>query len=125
VKTSKDLAALLQVRDNCAQSVKAFATKYAGRDIEFDGSVSAQTPHADPYDTREDILIGPGDKGANSAFGPNFQFQNVSISDLHLTGSDTPDSLKVGERLHIVAEVGTYSSTTCLFQLTPISTQVK
>lgn len=123
--TSKDLAALLKVGDGCDPPVKAFATRYAGQEIEFDGSVAGQAPHADPYDTRHDYLIGPGDMGANSDVGPNFQFQNVSIRDLHLTGSDTPDSLKVGTKLHIVVEVGSYNSKGCLLELTPVSTRIR
>ncbi len=110
MKTSKDLATLRKVGDNRASSVEPFATEYAGREIEFDGNVAAQAPHADPNDLRHDILIGPGDKGAISAFGPSFQYQNVSDRDLHLTGSD---SLKVGDKLHDVAEVGYYNTDSC------------
>ncbi len=125
VKTSKDLAALLKVGDNCASSVATFATKYAGRDIEFDGSITALLPHGS-YKTRYDIGIGAGDKGDNTAFGPTFQFQNVNTtSDLHYVGA-VPDNIGVGTKLHIVAEVGEYEGdNTCLFQLTPVSTKVR
>lgn len=124
-KTSKDLATLLKVGDGCDPPVKAFVTKYAGQDIEFDGSVSAQRPHADPADTRHDYLIGTGDKGANSAIGPNFKFENVSVKDLHLTGSNTPESPKLGDKLHIVAEVDSYNDEQCILFLIPVSTAIR
>lgn len=57
-KNSKDLAALLKVQDYCAPSVEAFATKYAGRKIEFDGSITALSPHGS-YETRFDIGVAP------------------------------------------------------------------
>jgi len=119
-KNNADLAALLKVGDNCASSVQTFATKYAGREIEFDGKVARYDPHADQYDIRHDILIGAGPKGT-TAFGPSFQFQNESDSDLHLSGAKT---IKVSDNLHIVAEVGDYNSQTCNFQLIPVSTKV-
>ena len=105
--------------------IDTFANKYAGQDIEFDGSVAALTGHADPNDIRHDNLIAPGDNGANSAASPSFQFQNVSDKDLHLTGSNPPASLTVGDKLQVVAEVGEFNSTNCLFQLTPVSTALR
>jgi hypothetical protein len=124
-KNRKDLAALLKVGDYCDPTVKTFATKYAGREIEFDGSISALNRHGS-YKTRYDIGIAPGDKGANSSAGPFFQFQNVNTTtDLHLTGANLPDSLKVGDKLHVVAQVDAYNSANCLFYLTPVSTQIR
>ena len=118
-KTSKDLAALLKVGDNCDPTVKTFATKYAGTEIEFDGSISALSRHTS-YKTRYGIGIAPGDKGANSSVGPFFQFQNVNTTtDLHLTGANIPDSLQVGDKLHVVAQVDGYNSTSCIFTSRP------
>ena len=75
------------------------------------------------YETRYDILLGPGDKGASTGIGPAFKFDNVDIYDLNLTGANQPDSIGTGDRLHFVAEVGEFNPTTCLFFLRPVSTK--
>lgn len=124
VSTSKDLDALLKVGDSCDPTVKTFAEKYAGQAIEFDGSIAALNKHGS-YDTRYDIGISAGDKGASSTVGPSFQFQDVNTTtDLRYKGS-VPNSIGTGSKLHLVAQVGDYNSTSCLFQLTPVSTQVR
>lgn len=124
VRTSKDLAALVKVGSYCDPTVKTFAEKYAGQEIEFDGSIVALNKHGS-YNTRYDIGIAPGDKGASSTDGPFFQFQDVNtITDLHYKGS-VPDSIGIGSKLHLVAQVGDYNSKSCLFQLTPVSTRVR
>lgn len=85
VKNSKDLRKLLAVGDNCSETVARFVSKYQGRTITFDGSVSAVSNHGN-YNTRFDFLLAPGNKGSESASGPTFQFQNVNYYDLNLTG---------------------------------------
>lgn len=124
VKNNKEFAALAKDGDYCSDQIAAFAGKYEGRTVEFDGSVGAMTTH-DNYRTRYDILVSMGPKGSEATLGPAFQFNNVGIVDLHLTG-DTPDTVGVDDRLHIVAEVGEFSAQHgCLFQLNPISTEVQ
>ena len=81
-QNNKDLAAIL-VGDDCDGKYAAFAKKYAGQTIAFDGSIVDIAPHGS-YTTRYDILIGPGDKGPNTTKGPAFQFQDVNTFDLHL-----------------------------------------
>ena len=124
-QNSPAFAALLKVKNGCDAEVSAFATKYAGQDVEFDGSVSAMGPHGQ-YRTRYDILIGPGDLGGNTALGPNFQFRNVNTTaDLHFTG-EVEESIGVGTKLHIVATVGDYTGdNSCLLLLKPVSTQFR
>ena len=124
-KSSADLAALLAITDYCDESVAAFADKYQGQIIEFDGSIAAMNNHED-YKTRYDILLAPGDKGPDEPHGPAFQFQDVGIVDLHLTGDNVPDTIGPGDLLHIVAEVGSYDANHgCLFELDPVSTGVR
>jgi hypothetical protein len=115
-----ELAALL-VSDDCSDTVQQFAAKYLGRTIEFDGNIAAVANHGD-YDTRYDILVHPGDFSETTASGPNFQYQNVGIYDLHVTGTD---DLRQGDNVHVKAEVGQYDSNSCLFLLTPVSTAVR
>ncbi|WP_422750971.1 DUF4839 domain-containing protein [Micromonospora sp. WMMD1219] len=124
VENSKDLVALLAVRDYCDEKVGTFAAKYAGRTVEFDGSITSMQNHGD-YDTRYDILVAPGDKGPKSVVGPGFKFEDVSVSDLHLTGANIPNSIGVGDLLHVVARVGAYSQNQCLFFIEPVSTTIR
>lgn len=123
VKNNQEFASIAKV-DYCSDEVAAFASKYAGRTVEFDGSISAMNNHND-YKTRYDILISMGTKGSEATLGPAFQFNNVGMYDLHLIGDDS-GTVGVDDRMHIVAEVGDFSAQHgCLFQLDPISTEVQ
>ena len=123
--SNADLAALLRGTDTCAETVGAFATKYRGRTIEFDGSIGAMAKH-DEYNTRYDILVSYGDFSETvSHGGPSFQFRDVWILDLNLVGSDIPDSIGVGANLHVVAKVGEFIANQCLFLLDPVTTTVR
>lgn len=121
---SKELAALLAVADNCNGTIAPFATKYAERTVEFDGSIVTIGNHGD-YKTRYDILLAPGDMGPESTRGPAFQFKDVNVFDLHLTGANAPNSVRPGDLLHVVARVDGYNATQCLFFLKPVSTGIR
>ncbi|WP_200210906.1 DUF4839 domain-containing protein [Micromonospora coerulea] len=123
VENSKDLAALLAVRDYCDETIGTFAAKYEGRTIEFDGSIASMLNHGD-YKTRYDILVSPG-KGPKSVVGPAFKFEDVNVLDLHLTGANIPDSVGTGDLLHVVARVGEYNPDQCLFFLEPVATKIR
>lgn len=124
VESSVDLAALLVEPDNCSDTIAAFAAKYRGRTIEFDGNIALMGSHGDSV-TRYDILVSPGDYSETSAIGPTFQFRDVGIFDLQLTGPNIPDYVGQGDNLHVLAQVGNYEVDTCLFLLKPISTEVR
>ncbi|MGC3862301.1 DUF4839 domain-containing protein [Micromonospora chersina] len=124
VENSKDLAALLAVRDYCDETIGTFAAKHEDRTIEFDGSIASMSNHGD-YKTRYDILVHPGDKGPKSVVGPAFKFEDVNVSDLHLTGANLPESVGTGDLLHVVARVGKYNPDQCLFFLEPVSTRIR
>ena len=52
--------------------------------------------------------------------------KNLNISfDLHLTGSNIPDSLRQGDNLRVIAQVEDYNSTQSLLFLEPVSTEVR
>lgn len=123
--SNADLAALLRGTDTCAATIGAFATKYRGRTIEFDGSIGAMAKH-DDYDTQYDILVSYGDFSETVSYGgPSFQFRDVGILDLNLVGSDIPDSIGVGANLHVVARVGDFVENQCLFLLDPVTTAIR
>lgn len=126
IENSKDLAAVLKVKDDCSATVASFASKHKGRIIAFDGNIAYMSRH-DNYKTRYDILVNAGDYSKTSSIGPSFQFRDVNITnDLHLTGVDIPDSIGIGDNIHVVAQVGNFDSIGgCLFYLDPISTRVR
>ncbi|MFI9487368.1 DUF4839 domain-containing protein [Promicromonospora sp. NPDC052451] len=124
IVNNKEFAALLSVGDTCDESIARFANKYAGETIEFDGSIADMVNHGS-YDTRYDILLGPGDKGPETGFGPAFKFEDVNFLDLRLTGANKPDYVGAGDRLHLIAEVGEFNPVQCLFLLEPVSTEAR
>jgi hypothetical protein len=121
VKNNKDLAALLQVKDPGDPSVAAFANKYDGRTIEFDGNIAWVGPHGN-YKTREDVLIFAGDYNANYSIGP--QFELSSVSTLNVPGQGYVGERYVGENIRIKATVSEYESLPQLFQLDPFSVTI-
>ena len=127
-ENNSDLAALLQVRDPTDSVVANFANTYQGRTITFNGHISAMAQHGS-YQTRYDILIGVGNYEdttlAGVEIGPYFQFNNVNYNSLNFTGSHIPDSVGVGTNLRVTATVGTYSEMTSLFQISPVSIEIR
>jgi hypothetical protein len=123
-ENNSELAALLKLGDDCSNTVAAFAKKYAGHTIQFDGSIVAIAPHGS-YETRFDILVEPGDFDPDRAIGPSFQFRDKNVFDLNLTGKKIPDSVEVGQNYTFVAELGDYNPNTCLYQLEPVETRVR
>lgn len=121
---NKEFAALLAVSDGCDETIEPFAAKYGDRTVEFDGSIAAMANH-DDYDTRYDILMYPGDRGPESVRGPAFKFADVNAFDLHLTGANVPDSVGLGDLVHVVARVGEYNPVQCMFFLEPVSTEIR
>jgi hypothetical protein len=124
VKNSPDLAKLLGLGDNCDGSIAAFAAKHADESIEFNGNFGALNAHGSDK-TRFDILVGAGNYSETSQPGPAFQFNNVGIVDLHLQGTNIPETVGRGDNVHVVATVGEYNPTQCLFRLDPISTEMR
>ena len=122
VENCPDLNTLLSLKDPFDSFVKEFATKYKGCTIEFDGNIAYLNNHGS-YKTRYDILVYAGDHSETSAMGPSFQFVDVNIFDLNL--ADDTDDIGMGDNIHIVAKVGKYSENSGLFELDPISTQMR
>lgn len=115
-KNNKDLAALLKVKDPGDPRVVAFAGKYLGRSIEFDGHIANVAPHGSSK-TLEDVLVHAGNYNPNAAIGPNFQLAGVSQYNI-------PGGLQVGQKIRIKATVGEYDSGSQLFQLDPSPTTI-
>lgn len=127
VANNDELAAVLAEKNECSAVVQGFAEKNEGRTIEFDGNIAYMNKH-DAYKTRYDMLVYAGDYSETSVAGPAFQFRDVSTSDLNLTGANIPDTIGMGDNLHIVAKIKGYNTNpnqSCLFFLEPESTAVR
>ncbi|MEU1710279.1 DUF4839 domain-containing protein [Streptomyces sp. NPDC005706] len=122
-ENSPEFAALLKA-DYCDDANRDFTAKHEGQAIAFNGSIVNMAPHGD-YDTRYDVLLGPGDKGPNTAVGPAFKYEDVSVLDLELTGKKIPATVNEGDTFRFVAKVGEFNANQCLFFLDPVSTQVR
>lgn len=121
VGNTPEFAAIMNAGDYCDASIARFATKYKGRWIEFDGSIANMQKHGS-YQTRYDILLGPGDAGTKSTLGPALKYEDVNMFDLKLTGEKIPDYVGEDDKFRFVAEVGEYGTKSCLFSLKPVST---
>ena len=121
-ENNDELAAMLKV-DPCGGKDLEFAQAHEGETIAFDGSVSEMGPHGS-YDTRYDILIGPGDKGPNTVDGPTFQLRDVNMFDLNFVGR-TPNRFGVGDKARFTADVAGFSTASCLFFLEPVKTRMR
>lgn len=124
IDNNEDLAKLLTLKDPGDKSVGEFASKYAGKTIKFDGNIAYMNNHED-YDTRYDILIYAGDYSETTAIGPNFQFNDVNVLDLNLTGSNVPDSIGAGQNLVITAKVVEFNEMSQLLLLKPVATEIR
>lgn len=114
------LAAVLQVKDPYADSVKQFAQDYAGQTIAFDANIAYVANHGS-YDTRWDILIHAGDYSEDSSSGPEFQFSDVGFRDMGITGElFLPSFVSAGTNVSVTAKVGSYQEMSGLFELDPV-----
>ncbi len=116
VENCPELAAILSNKAEIDDSYSAFASKYNGRIIEFDGRIDYCTKHGD-YNTRFDYLVSAGDYDPDHQIGPTFKFENVAYYDL---GTNL-DTVSVGLNVRIVAEVVSFNSSSGLFYLDPVS----
>ena len=116
VDNCPELAEILSNKAEIDDSYSAFAAKYKGRIIEFDGRIDYCTKHKN-YNTRFDYLVSAGDYDPNHQIGPSFKFENVNNSNLN-TNLDT---VGVGLNVRIVAKVVNFDSNSGLFYLDPVS----
>ncbi len=124
VENSPELAALLAGSDSDWDAFARFASENRGATISFDAHIVAIAPY-EGYETRFNILILNGDFAGGAASGPPFQFRDVGIADLGLSGSNIPDSLTVGLPLRVTAKLESYNSDQGIILLDPVSTTVR
>lgn len=101
-ENNTELAALLTLKDPMDPSVAAFAKKYAGQTIEFDGCVTAQNPDGSSTTS----MVNAGDFDPNSSQGPNFHFTKTNLDDV-----------TIGDNVHVTAKVGTFNDMQGLLEM--------
>jgi len=120
IDNCEELANVLSDKAYTRELYSSFASKYAGRTIEFDGRIDYVTKYKD-YDTRYDILVSAGDYDPDRQIGPSFQFENVNYYDLDLDTLNLEAKIQVGKNVRIVAKVVKFNSDNDLFYLDPVS----
>lgn len=124
-ENNPDFATIVGLTDYCSPKIEAFAEKYAGKVLQFDGNIGAMANHGN-YKTRYDILVGYGDFNEDAAPGPAFQLRDVNtVSDLHFAGDSIRDTIGVGDNIRLTATVDKYEENSCLFLLDPVSTDFR
>jgi hypothetical protein len=123
-KNSQDLRALLASSNQAFDKHKAFAAKYKGATIVFDGAVGLILPHGD-YTTRFDYALYPGDYDGPHTQGPTFAFIDVNYYDFGLTGEKIPDSVDEGKNFRFTATVEGFQKRGGFIELNPVATEVR
>lgn len=118
VANNQEFASLLAVKDPFDPSVAAFAEKYKGRTIEFDGNIAGTVPNEKHPRYRLDyMLVYGGDYSTESVSGPSFRFEGVMWSDFHDGSVGLPLYVREGHNVHIKATVGSYNPESGIFKL--------
>lgn len=113
-----EFAALLGVKDPFDSSVAAFAEKYKGRTIEFDGNIAGNIPNdKHPRYLFDDTLVYAGDYSTESVNGPSFRFEGITWSDFHDGSVGIPAFVREGQNVHIKATVDKYNPDNGIFKL--------
>lgn len=113
-----EFAALLALKDPSDPSVAAFAEKYKGRTIEFDGNIANVIPNdKHPQYLYDYTLVHGGDYSTENVSGPDFRFEGIMWSDFHDGSVGIPSFVREGQNIHAKATVGSYNSDNGILKL--------
>lgn len=122
IENSAELAALIHMdREKDVNSIQSFANNYEGSEIEIELLTAFVEPYKD-YKTRFNYILYAVDGDNVMLSGPAFLFKDVNYYDLHLTGSNKPETFNIGLHCRVCAEVGGYEDGFVL--LDPVSVEV-
>ena len=113
-ENNEDFKALLQTEDS--STITDFIKKYKDKIIEFDGNIAYLSKLKSKYD----VLIHSGDYHPDEASGPNFKIPQITIISNPIFNSFNGDNIKIGQNVHIKAQIGNYNSTQDLIYISPI-----
>lgn len=119
VENCPELAHILSIEAQYAQSYVDFAKKYAGRTIQIEAYIWYITL-TEGYTTRYNFLLNAGDYNFDSPIGPWIAFINVNTYDL---GSDElfmEDAFWQGQNVLITAKIIEYNTANTMLWLDPI-----
>lgn len=115
---NSEFAALLALKDPLDPSVAAFAEKYKGRTIEFDGNIANVIPNdKHPQYLFDYTLVHGGDYNTESVSGPDLRFEGIMWSDFHDGSVGIPSFVHEGQNVHVKATVDSYNSDNGIFKL--------
>lgn len=124
VDNNADLAELLSSSPS-DDLTGAFAEKYTGRTIQFDGYISALAQHGD-YATRFDLLVSNGEYDEAHVTGPDFKYEDVNMSyDMHFVGDNVPDSVGVGDKVTVTMVLEEWDEFHQVFFADPVETRYR
>ena len=122
-ENSEELAQLLNVSDPGDPLVATFADKHYGDAIRFNAVI--RDVGQGSSSAKFNVLIGAGDDyDYASTHGPNFQFRDVSVNGLNISGGGA-DSIVPGARIVCEAYVTGYNDAQQLMFLEPIKTTLR
>jgi flagellin-like hook-associated protein FlgL len=110
-ENNDEFTAVLKVIDTNDPIIIAFAEKYSGRTIEFDGYI-ANVMKSENYDTLFDVLIYVGDSGVGFS-GPSMQMRRVAAYKF-------PSIVEIDKNVRITAKVDKFREIQGLLMLDPI-----
>lgn len=119
VENCSQLKTILNIDSTDDDAIIAFAEKYKGYKMEFDGYVDSVSPSNDSG-TMYNFVIRSGDPG--TYVGPMFYIRNHSMESMNVTGEKV---LHDGDKVHIVLEIGFYNEMTQAFWVYPIETTLR
>ena len=122
ISDSEDLQELIKLdNEKDESSIISTVSKYEGKKIELQLLTAFVEPYED-YDTRFNYLLYAVDGEKVMLSGPAFMFENVNFSDLHMIGSNIPETFDIGILCNVTAEVDGYEDGMIL--LIPVSIEV-
>lgn len=115
---SEELRAVLRTKDNADPKIVAFAQKYDGRTIEFDG-FTWDWVNREGFDTiySTNIYVGDVKKNANSQVGPTFRVERYQWPNF------VPGLNKMN--VHVKATVDGWDDDKSFFLITPTSLEAR
>lgn len=102
-------------------AIIAFVDEYLNQEIEIE-LLTAFVENNEDYNTRFNYLLYAVENEKVMMQGPAFMFKNVNYYDLHLSGTNKPDSYEIGMHSSVRAEIEGYEDGMIL--LDPIEIEV-
>lgn len=121
-ENNAEFGEILSLKDEGDERIAAFAEKYKGRTVEFDGVITSIF-YPDQFASTYEVLLSEGLDDVDGLVGPEFKYTRVNQNELNVVNGDA-SSLVVGTKLHCKAIVKGFSNNTLLFILQPVQNEI-